>query len=61
LLQLLSYPVTDDSDPDGYVTYANHLATTGMLLPDSSRLPGYPGFLALLSKVSSRPLVRNVD
>ncbi len=60
VLQLLDYPVTDDPDPDGYVTYANHLTATGTLLPDSRRLPGYPAFLSLVSKLSSRPLARNV-
>jgi hypothetical protein len=60
LLQLLDYPVTDDPDPDGYVTYANYLTATGSLLPDSRRLPGYPAFLALVSKLSNRPLARNI-
>jgi hypothetical protein len=60
VLQLLEYPVTDDPDPDGYVSYANHLTSTGRLLPDSRRLPGYPAFLALVAKASNRPLARNV-
>lgn len=45
LVQLLSYPTTTDPDPDGYVSYANHLLATGEL-PRSRRLPGYPVFLA---------------
>jgi hypothetical protein len=60
VLQILDYPVTDDPDPDGYVSYATYLTTTGRLQPDSRRLPGYPTFLALVSEVSSRPLARSV-
>lgn len=60
LLQLFSYPATDDPDPDGYVSYAQHLLATGKLMPESRRLPGYPAFLALADKVSGRPLARDV-
>ncbi|MCC7372066.1 MAG: hypothetical protein IT306_26860 [Chloroflexi bacterium] len=59
LAQLLSYPPTDDPDPDGYVTYAEHLRTT-RTLPESRRLPGYPAFLAVVSTLSPRPIARNV-
>jgi hypothetical protein len=55
-LQLFGYPATDDPDPDGYVSYAHHLISTGKLLPDSPRLPGYPALLALVSKIGGEPL-----
>lgn len=59
LAQLLSYPPTDDPDPDGYVSYAEHLRTWHTL-PESRRLPGYPAFLAVVSTLSPRPIARNV-
>lgn len=45
--QMLSYPATEDPDPDGYLSYARHLLDTGTLLPDSRRLPGYAAFSAV--------------
>lgn len=57
--QLLSYPPTDDPDPDGFVSYAQQLLAT-RALPESRRLPGYPAFLAVLSGLSPRPIARNV-
>jgi hypothetical protein len=59
LTQLLWYPPTDDPDPDGFVTYTQQMLATGSL-PESRRLPGYPVFLALASKLSARPLANNV-
>lgn len=46
LAQLLSYPITEDPDPDGYVSYARHLRETWSLPVGHIRLPGYPAFLA---------------
>jgi hypothetical protein len=51
VLQLLSYPPTDDPDPEGYVSYATYLQD-GWSLPASHwRLPGYPFFLAVVDRV----------
>src|SRR5690242_10616512 len=55
-LQLVGYPASDESDPEGYVSYATYLNETGKLQPDSPRLPGYPAFLALVSKLTGPPL-----
>jgi hypothetical protein len=55
LIQLLSYPTTEDPDPDGYVSYANQLLATGTLAP-SRRLPGYPIFLAVVARTVPGPL-----
>ena len=41
--QMLGYPATDDSDPDGYLTYARHLLETGTLLPESRRRSAWRG------------------
>lgn len=60
LLQALGYPFTDDPDPDSYVSYANHILETGSLHPGSTRLPGYPAFLALVSLVGTAPLAQKV-
>ncbi|MGE3267362.1 MAG: hypothetical protein AB7P40_01350 [Chloroflexota bacterium] len=57
--QMLSYPPTDDPDPDGFVSYAQHLRATGTLM-ESRRLPGYPAFLAIVSTLGPRPIARNV-
>ena len=44
--QLRSFGITEDPDPDGYVSYARHLQETWSLPPGHRRLPGYPLFLA---------------
>ena len=58
VMQLLAYPVTEDPDPDGYVTYARHLQSTWSLL-DHRRLPGYPFFLAVVDSIG--PSMMHVD
>jgi hypothetical protein len=57
-MQLLELPVTDDPDPDGYVTYARHLKETWTLM-DMVRLPGYPFFLAVVDSIG--PSTLHVD
>src|SRR3954447_6742046 len=55
-LQLLAYPTPGDADSDGYVQYASYLTENSKLLPDSSHLPGYPFFLAIVGKIGGQPL-----
>lgn len=45
--QLRDYGPTGDPDPDGYVTYAKHLAARWELL-EHRRLPGYPAVIAVV-------------
>jgi hypothetical protein len=58
VLQLLSYDVIRDPDPDGYVTYANHLKETWSLM-NHRRLPGYPLFLAVVDSIG--PATMHID
>ena len=58
VMQLVTYPITEDPDPDGYVTYANHLKSAWTLL-DFRRLPGYPFFLAVVDSIG--PSTMHVD
>ncbi len=56
LLQLLSYPTTEDPDPDGYVSYAQYLLAHGTLPPAHHRLPGYPAFIVAATLLVPGPL-----
>jgi hypothetical protein len=49
--QLLSFPVTADPDPDGYVSYAQYVQTFGRLPVGHRRLPGYPLFITLVDRI----------
>lgn len=59
LLQMLAYSPTQDPDPDGYVTYANHLRENGNFI-DYKRLPGYPYFILAVDVLSPAPIATDV-
>jgi hypothetical protein len=46
--QLLSFGLTEDPDPDGYVSAARYIQSFGHLPDYHRRLPGYPVFLAIV-------------
>lgn len=48
----LEFPLTEDPDPEGFVTYARHLQSSWTLL-EHRRPPVYPAILALVDKVGS--------